>query len=131
MAKQIWLYSCVDAGMSLSCWIWNRTLMGQVGMRPPYGANCLVTIGGVSCGLVTVSNSSSSDWVYLACFVVPLRCWQMELQINANDLESLLILKRAYIVLIRFLVGGASLPRVVESWRCLCLSVRLLVPSGP
>ena len=25
MAKQIWLYSWVDAGMSLSCWMWNRT----------------------------------------------------------------------------------------------------------
>ena len=25
IAKQIWLYSWVEAGMSLSCWMWNRT----------------------------------------------------------------------------------------------------------
>ena len=30
IAKQIWLYSWVDAGMSLSCWMWNRTPVGQV-----------------------------------------------------------------------------------------------------
>ena len=54
MAKQIWLYSCVDAGMSLSCWIWNRTPSGQVGMRPPYEVNWLVTILGSSCGYVAI-----------------------------------------------------------------------------
>ena len=30
MAKQIWLYSWVDAGMSLSCWMWNRTPVGRI-----------------------------------------------------------------------------------------------------
>jgi hypothetical protein len=88
MAKQIWLYSCVDAGMSLSCWIWNRTPVGQVGMRPPYGAKCLVTIGGVSCGLVTISNSPLSRWVQLAKEAVPLRCWWAEAQIGANDIDK-------------------------------------------
>ncbi len=85
--------------MSLSCWIWNRTPVGQVGMRPPYGANRLVTIGGVSCGPVTISNSPSPGWVELANEAVPLRCWWAEPKVNANDIASKTSLDRVYIVL--------------------------------
>ena len=85
--------------MSLSCWIWNRTPVGQVGMRPPYGANRLVTIGGVSCGPVTISNSPSPDWVELANGTVPLRCWWAEPQAVANDIGNKLQPDRVYIVL--------------------------------
>ena len=85
--------------MSLSCWIWNRTPVGQVGMRPPYGANCLVTIGGVSCGPVTVFSFPSSGWVELANGVLPLRCWWAPPQEDANDIASKSIIKRFYIVL--------------------------------
>jgi len=44
MAKQIWLYSWLDAGMSLSCWMWNRTPEWHNLWAPPYGALAPVTI---------------------------------------------------------------------------------------
>ena len=72
MAKQIWLYSCVDAGMSLSCWIWNRTPFGQVVLRPPYEANRLVTIGCVSCFPVTISINPLFGW--MICLVFLRQC---------------------------------------------------------
>ena len=99
MAKQIWLYSCVDAGMSLSCWIWNRTPVGQVGMRPPYGVDCLVTIGCVSCKPVTIPNPPSSRWIELVNGGVPLRCWWAEPDVTANDIELKSLVNRVYIVL--------------------------------
>ena len=68
-------------------------------MRPPYGANCLVTIGSVSCGPVTIPNSPSARWVQLANGVVPLRCWWAEPPGGENDIDSKSLIKRAYIVL--------------------------------
>lgn len=68
-------------------------------MRPPYGVNCLVTIGCVSCGPVTIPNSPSSRWIELVGGAVPLRCWWVEPKINANDIASHSNLKRVYIVL--------------------------------
>ena len=68
-------------------------------MRPPYGANCLVTIGSVSCGSVTIPNSLSSRWVQLANGVVPLRCWLAELSGLKNDIDSRTCINRVYIVL--------------------------------
>ena len=68
-------------------------------MRPPYGANCLVTIGGVSCGPVTIPNSPSSGWVDLANGAVPLRCWWAEPEGSANDIDSKSLINRVYIVL--------------------------------
>ena len=75
MAKQIWLYSCVDAGMSLSCWIWNRTPVGQVGMRPPYGPIPLVTIACVSHAVMEASGSRGGAWVQVLNGLVRLRFW--------------------------------------------------------
>ena len=68
-------------------------------MRPPYGANCLVTIGGVSCGPVTIPNSPSSSWVDLANGGVPLRCWWAKSEVDANDIEAKSLINRVYIVL--------------------------------
>ena len=68
-------------------------------MRPPYGANCLVTIGGVSCGPVTMSSFPSPGWVELANGVVPLRCWWAPPQAIKNDIESKSLLNRVNIVL--------------------------------
>jgi len=68
-------------------------------MRPPYGANCLVTIGGVSCGPVTIPNSPSSRWVQLANGDVPLRCWCAEPEVGAIDVDSKSLINRVYIVL--------------------------------
>ena len=68
-------------------------------MRPPYGANCLVTIGSVSCGPVTISNSPPSRWVQLANGSVPLRCWWAEPRVSSNDIDSKTYVNRAYIVL--------------------------------
>ena len=99
MAKQIWLYSCVDAGMSLSCWIWNRTPVGQVGMRPPYGANCLVTIGGVSYAVMETSELSGGAWVDVLNGPVCLRCWWAEPKEQVNDIDSKSCINRVYIVL--------------------------------
>ena len=68
-------------------------------MRPPYGANCLVTIGGVSCGPVTISSFPSPGWVELANGDVPLRCWWAEPQPSVNDIDSKSCTNRVYIVL--------------------------------
>ena len=68
-------------------------------MRPPYGANCLVTIGGVSCGPVTIPNSPSSSWVDLANGGVPLRCWWAKSEVDANDIEAKSLINRVYVVL--------------------------------
>ena len=69
-------------------------------MRPPYGVNCLVTIGCVSCGPVTIPNSPSSGWVELANGAVLLRCWRAEPQANKNDIDSKSLINRVYIVLL-------------------------------
>ena len=58
-----------------------------------------MTIGGVSCGPVTIPSSPSSGWALLANEVVPLRCWWAQLEINANDIDSELFIYRAYVVL--------------------------------
>ena len=68
-------------------------------MRPPYGANCLVTIGGVSYAVMESSGPSGSDWVEVLNRPVRLRCWWVEPQTNANDTDSKSCTKRVYIVL--------------------------------
>ncbi|MCB4421436.1 dienelactone hydrolase family protein [Synechococcus sp. HB1133] len=68
-------------------------------MRPPYGANPVVTIPCVSCEPVTISNSLSSRWVQLTNGDVPLRCWWAEPQQGANDIEPKSLINRVYIVL--------------------------------
>ncbi len=68
-------------------------------MRPPYGANCLVTIGGVSYAVMETSESSRGVWVEVLNGSVCLRCWWAEPQRIANDIDSVSPLKRAYIVL--------------------------------
>ena len=68
-------------------------------MRPPYGANWLVTIGSVSCGPVTISSFLSSGWVEFANGAVPLRSWWAAPQINSNDIDAKSLSNRAYIVL--------------------------------
>ena len=68
-------------------------------MRPPYGANCLVTIGGVSYAVMESSGSSGSDWVEVLNGPVLLRCWWAKSQTNANDIDSKSLTKRVYIVL--------------------------------
>ena len=68
-------------------------------MRPPYGANCLVTIGGVSYAVMETSESSRGVWVEVLNGSVCLRCWWAEPQRSANDIDSVSSPKRAYIVL--------------------------------
>ena len=68
-------------------------------MRPPYGVNCLVTIGCVSCGPVTIPNSPFSGWVQLANGDVPLRCWWAEPSGGVNDIDPKSLPDRVYIVL--------------------------------
>ena len=68
-------------------------------MRPPYGVDCLVTIGCVSCKPVTIPNPPSSRWIELVNGAVPLRCWWAEPDVIANDIESKSLVNRVYIVL--------------------------------
>ena len=59
----------------------------------------MVTIGSVSCGPVTISNSPTSRWVQLSNGPVPLRCWWAEPKPIANDIDSKSCIKRIYVVL--------------------------------
>ena len=68
-------------------------------MRPPYGANCLVTIGGVSYAVMETSESSRGVWVEVLNGSACLRCWWAEPQRSANDIDSVSYSERAYIVL--------------------------------
>ena len=68
-------------------------------MRPPYGANCLVTIGGVSYAVMETSGSSGGAWVDVLNGPVRLRCWWAEPQEHVNDIDLKLRRNRVYIVL--------------------------------
>ena len=68
-------------------------------MRPPYGANCLVTIGGVSYAVMESFESAVGAWVEVLDGPVPLRCWWAEPQAGANDIELKSLANRVYIVL--------------------------------
>nr|WP_115161105.1 dienelactone hydrolase family protein [Synechococcus sp. UW86] len=103
-------------------------------MRPPYGANCLVTIGGVSCGPVTISNSLSPGWVELVNGVVPLRCWWAEPQAAANDIELKSLIDRVYIVLPEVFGVNAWVRGVVERFAAQghpALAVPLFARTAP
>ena len=68
-------------------------------MRPPYGANCLVTIGGVSYAVMESSGLGGGDWVEVLNGPLRLRCWWAEPGIIANDIDSKSFINRIYIVL--------------------------------
>ena len=68
-------------------------------MRPPYGANCLVTIGGVSYAVMESFEVAAGAWVEVLDGPVPLRCWWAEPQAGANDIELKSLTNRVYIVL--------------------------------
>ena len=68
-------------------------------MRPPYGANCLVTIGGVSYAVMETSGSSGGAWVDVLNGLVRLRCWWAKPQEQVNDIEIKPCRNRVYIVL--------------------------------
>ena len=59
----------------------------------------MVTIGGVSCGPVTISDSTSADWVSVANGPLPLRCWWSRPAEQRHDIASISTVKRVYIVL--------------------------------
>ena len=68
-------------------------------MRPPYGANCLVTIGGVSYAVMKTSGSSGGAWVEVLNGPVRLRCWWAELRDQVSDIGLKSCASRVYIVL--------------------------------
>ena len=68
-------------------------------MRPPYGANCLVTIGGVSYAVMESFESAAGAWVEVLDGPVSLRCWWAELKADASDIELKSLPNRVYIVL--------------------------------
>ena len=68
-------------------------------MRPPYGANCLVTIGTVSYAVMESFELGGSDWVQVLNGAVRLRCWWAEPKAREDDIEWKSSTNRAYIVL--------------------------------
>ena len=68
-------------------------------MRPPYGANCLVTIRGVSYAVMKTSGSSGGAWVEVLNGPVRLRCWWAELRDQVSDIGLKSCANRVYIVL--------------------------------
>ena len=59
----------------------------------------MVTIGGVSCGPVTISDSTSADWVSVANGPLSLRCWWSSPSHCRHDINEISTANRAYIVL--------------------------------
>ena len=59
----------------------------------------MVTIGRVSCGPVTISDSTSAGWVSVANGPLTLRCWWSTPAEARHDNDSISSLERVYIVL--------------------------------
>ena len=59
----------------------------------------MVTIGGVSCGPVTISDSTRAGWVSVANGPLALRCWWSAPSETQHDINKLSASNRAYIVL--------------------------------
>ena len=68
-------------------------------MRPPYGANCLVTIGGVSYAVMETSDSSGGAWVEVLNGPVGLRCWWADPLACRDDIDAKSSASRVYVVL--------------------------------
>ena len=68
-------------------------------MRPPYGANCLVTIGGVSYAVMETSDSSGGAWVEVLNGPVGLRCWWADPLACRGDIDAKSSINRVYVVL--------------------------------
>ena len=68
-------------------------------MRPPYGANCLVTIGGVSYAVMETSEPSGGAWVDVLNGPVCLRCWWAEPKEQVDDIGLKPCRSRVYIEL--------------------------------
>ena len=59
----------------------------------------MVTIGGVSCGPVTISDSTSTGWVTVANGPQSLRCWWSAPADWEHDITNISLINRVYIVL--------------------------------
>ena len=59
----------------------------------------MVTIGGVACGPVTISDSKHADWVSVANGPLSLRCWWSRPAHDSHDIDSISSINRVYIVL--------------------------------
>ena len=68
-------------------------------MRPPYGANCLVTIGGVSYAVMESSELVAGEWIEILNGPVSLRCWWAKRKAGLSDIASKSSINRVYIVL--------------------------------
>ena len=68
-------------------------------MRPPYGANCLVTIGRVSYAVMESFEAVGGAWVEVLDGPVGLRCWWAEPSGRRNDIHPDSLSNRVYIVL--------------------------------
>ena len=81
-------------------------------MRPPYGANCLVTIGAVSCWPVTMISFSLPAWVELVIGRVPLCSWWAPPRLNDDNFALKSLNNRVYIVLPEVFGVNASVQSV-------------------
>ena len=68
-------------------------------MRPPYGAIPLVTITSVSYAVMASFESAGGVWVEVLSGPACLRCWWVEPQGSANDIDAKSNVNRVYIVL--------------------------------
>ena len=103
-------------------------------MRPPYGANCLVTIGGVSYAVMETSELSGGAWVDVLNGPVRLRCWWAEPQAGVNDIELKSSINRVYIVLPEVFGLNAWVRSVADrlaAQGCPALAVPLFYRTAP
>ena len=103
-------------------------------MRPPYGANCLVTIGSVSYAVMETSGSSGGAWVDVLNGSVRLRCWWAEPQDQANEIELKSCINRVYIVLPEVFGLNAWVRSVADrlaAQGCPALAVPLFARTAP
>ena len=103
-------------------------------MRPPYGANCLVTIGGVSYAVMETSELSGGAWVDVLNGPVCLRCWWAEPKEKVNDIDLKSCRNRVYIVLPEVFGLNAWVRSVADrlaAHGCPALAVPLFARTAP
>ena len=103
-------------------------------MRPPYGANCLVTIGGVSYAVMETSDSSGGAWVEVLNGPVGLRCWWADPLTCRDDIDAKSVTNRVYIVLPEVFGVNAWVRSVADrlaAHGCPALAVPLFARTAP
>ena len=94
----------------------------------------MVTIGCVSCGPVTISNSRYGDWVQVVDGAVPLRCWWATPVSDQHDIDAITSQNRVFIVLPEVFGVNAWVRSVADrlaAHGCPALAVPLFARTAP